>query len=256
MLTLLEPVDVRAVLRNYLERGDLHLADALVSSLEQDLVPAVPEASRPFLATGGSCATPSGRAGAPFTARRTPQQARSWPNCAPSSSTCRRSENSSVASKSCAERAPEGAFGRACVGIGVLEGEMRVMVQQYVERLREAVAQATVVEVRGPFLDLAERLAVEWDGLPDGLPSQLLRLTAGPAPDRVPVPRPSEDGADHSPAPSERRPAPRMEPGHARQVGRAAVPPSRRRERSRAQRAHPYPAGAESRSAAPAGRGP
>lgn len=43
MLTLLEPVDVRAVLRRYLERGDLHLADALVSSLEQDLVPAVPE---------------------------------------------------------------------------------------------------------------------------------------------------------------------------------------------------------------------
>ncbi|MFF8535723.1 hypothetical protein ACF07B_27880 [Streptomyces sp. NPDC015532] len=57
-------------------------------------------------------------------------------------------------------------------------------------QLLEAVAQATVVEVCGPFLDLAERLAVEWDGLPDGLPAQLLRLTGGPVPDRVAVPGP------------------------------------------------------------------
>lgn len=46
MLTLLEPVDVRAVLRNYLERGDLHLADALVSPLEQYLVPRRPGGPR------------------------------------------------------------------------------------------------------------------------------------------------------------------------------------------------------------------
>ncbi|MFD0265773.1 hypothetical protein ACFVGY_04140 [Streptomyces sp. NPDC127106] len=57
-------------------------------------------------------------------------------------------------------------------------------------QLLEAVAQATVVEVCGPFLDLAEQLAVEWDGLPDGLPAQLRRLTAGPVPDRIPVPGP------------------------------------------------------------------
>ncbi|MFJ9642179.1 hypothetical protein ACWEPM_08850 [Streptomyces sp. NPDC004244] len=57
-------------------------------------------------------------------------------------------------------------------------------------QLLEAVAQATVVEVCGPFLDLAARLAVEWDGLPDGLPAQLHRLTAGPSPDRTPLPGP------------------------------------------------------------------
>ncbi|MFF8694424.1 hypothetical protein ACF08W_19700 [Streptomyces sp. NPDC015144] len=57
-------------------------------------------------------------------------------------------------------------------------------------QLFEAVAQATVVEVCGPFLDLAARLAVEWDGLPDGLPAHLLRLTTGPEPGRIPVPGP------------------------------------------------------------------
>ncbi|RZU18075.1 hypothetical protein EV567_2997 [Streptomyces sp. BK239] len=57
-------------------------------------------------------------------------------------------------------------------------------------QLLEAVAQATVVEVCGPFLDLAARLAVEWDGLPDSLPAQLGRLTAGPVADRSPVPGP------------------------------------------------------------------
>ncbi|MCX4529153.1 hypothetical protein [Streptomyces sp. NPDC012746] len=57
-------------------------------------------------------------------------------------------------------------------------------------QLLEAVAQATVVEVCGPFLDLAARLAVEWDGLPDSLPSQLRLLTAGPVPDPIPVPGP------------------------------------------------------------------
>ncbi|MFJ9742285.1 hypothetical protein [Streptomyces sp. NPDC101166] len=57
-------------------------------------------------------------------------------------------------------------------------------------QLLEAVAQATIVEVCGPFLDLAARLAVEWDGLPDSLPAQLHRLTAGPVADRSPVPGP------------------------------------------------------------------
>ncbi|MGE7384320.1 hypothetical protein ACQKM2_02285 [Streptomyces sp. NPDC004126] len=66
-------------------------------------------------------------------------------------------------------------------------------------QLFEAVAQATVVEVCGPFLDLAARLAVEWDGLPDGLPAHLLRLTDGPEPDRVPVPGPR--GAEPTAAP-------------------------------------------------------
>lgn len=68
-------------------------------------------------------------------------------------------------------------------------------------QLLEAVAQATVVEVCGPFLDLAARLAVEWDGLPDGLPAHLLRLTAGPDPGPVPVPVPGPRGAEPTAAP-------------------------------------------------------
>ncbi|MEU8774916.1 hypothetical protein [Streptomyces sp. NPDC048606] len=66
-------------------------------------------------------------------------------------------------------------------------------------QLLEAVAQATVVEVCGPFLDLAERLAVEWDGLPDGLPERLRRLVAPAAPvsgtASVPGPREAEPAA-------------------------------------------------------------
>lgn len=57
-------------------------------------------------------------------------------------------------------------------------------------QLLEAVAQATVVEVCGPFLDLAARLAVAWDGLPDSLPAQLRLLTGGPVPERTAVPGP------------------------------------------------------------------
>ncbi|WP_030958774.1 hypothetical protein [Streptomyces sp. NRRL S-378] len=59
-------------------------------------------------------------------------------------------------------------------------------------QLLEAVAQATVVEVCGPFLDLAARLAVEWDGLPDNLFVQLQRLTAGASADRPPLPIPQK----------------------------------------------------------------
>ncbi|MGW7428894.1 hypothetical protein ACWGIN_05020 [Streptomyces sp. NPDC054861] len=56
-------------------------------------------------------------------------------------------------------------------------------------QLLEAVAQATVVEVCGPFLELAARLAVAWDGLPDSLPAQLRQLTVGSIPDGIPAPR-------------------------------------------------------------------
>ncbi|WP_284574250.1 hypothetical protein [Streptomyces sp. 2P-4] len=72
-------------------------------------------------------------------------------------------------------------------------------------QLLEAVAQATVVEVCGPFLDLAERLAAEWDGSPDTLPPQLRRLLCDegllpgvPDPDdgrTVPAPRGPAPGA-------------------------------------------------------------
>ncbi|HEY5833835.1 hypothetical protein [Streptomyces sp.] len=42
LTALLEPVDIRGVLTRYADRGDLHLADALVEALEQGLVPAAP----------------------------------------------------------------------------------------------------------------------------------------------------------------------------------------------------------------------
>ncbi|MER5397324.1 hypothetical protein [Streptomyces sp. NPDC002599] len=139
MLTLLEPVDVRAVLRNYLERGDLHLADALVSSLEQDLVPAVPEGLEAVPRDWRQLRDPEwtrwsavhrkahATASALLAELRTQQLDM-------------QTERELVGRLEELRRpAPEGAFGRACVGIGVLEGEMRAMVQQYVERLRESL---------------------------------------------------------------------------------------------------------------------
>ncbi|WP_328665327.1 hypothetical protein [Streptomyces sp. NBC_00328] len=139
MLTLLEPVDVRAVLRRYLERGDLHLADALVSSLEQDLVPAVPE---------GLEAVPRD-----WRQLRDPE----WTRWRAVHRTAHATASALLAElriqqldmqterelvgrlEELRRPAPEGAFGRACAGIGVLDGEMRAMVQRYVERLRESL---------------------------------------------------------------------------------------------------------------------
>ncbi|GGT24623.1 hypothetical protein GCM10010286_57510 [Streptomyces toxytricini] len=71
-------------------------------------------------------------------------------------------------------------------------------------QLLEAVAQATVVEVCGPFLDLAERLAAEWDGRPDTLPPQLYRLLCDDG--LLPGAADADDAARTVPA--ARRPAP------------------------------------------------
>ncbi|RSS84761.1 hypothetical protein EF903_23185 [Streptomyces sp. WAC05292] len=71
-------------------------------------------------------------------------------------------------------------------------------------QLLEAVAQATVVEVCGPFLDLAERLAAEWDGRPDTLPPQLHRLLSDEG--LLPGAREADDAVRSLPA--QRRPAP------------------------------------------------
>ncbi|WP_327256577.1 hypothetical protein [Streptomyces sp. NBC_01244] len=74
-------------------------------------------------------------------------------------------------------------------------------------QLLEAVAQATVVEVCGPFLDLAARLAVEWDGLPDSLPAQLRLLTGGRVPERTAGPeRSSVPGPTSVPEPRRSEP--------------------------------------------------
>lgn len=52
-------------------------------------------------------------------------------------------------------------------------------------RLLEFVTQATIVEVCGPFLDVAAELAAGWDGVPESLPEALLRAVgaAGPGAD-------------------------------------------------------------------------
>ncbi|MFG2115642.1 hypothetical protein ACGFRB_23945 [Streptomyces sp. NPDC048718] len=92
-----------------------------------------------------------------------------------------------------------GALGRLDTATVVAMARSRPAGPAARHQLLEAVAQATVVEVCGPFLDLAERLAVGWDGLPDGLPALLRRIVGGPAPDLapsvpvpVPGPRPAE----------------------------------------------------------------
>ncbi|MFJ9642178.1 hypothetical protein [Streptomyces sp. NPDC101206] len=140
VLTLLEPVDARAVLRKYLERGDLHLADALVSALEQDLVPALP---------AGLDAVPRD-----WRQMRDPEWAR-WSSVhrkAHAAASALLAELRTQQLDMQTERelvgrleelgrpAPEGAFGRACAGIAVLEREMRGKVQEYVARLHESLA--------------------------------------------------------------------------------------------------------------------
>ncbi|MEU8774917.1 hypothetical protein [Streptomyces sp. NPDC048606] len=139
VLTLLDPVDARAVLRHYFEQGDLHLADALVAALEQDLVPALP---------AGPDAVPRD-----WRQLRDPEWTR-WSavhrkaHAAASGLLAElrtqqldmQTEREVVGRLEELRRpAPEGAFGRACAGITALEGEMRAAVRAYVERLHESV---------------------------------------------------------------------------------------------------------------------
>ncbi|MCX4529154.1 hypothetical protein OG982_26260 [Streptomyces sp. NBC_01551] len=140
VLTLLEPVDVRTVLRRYFERGDLHLADALVSALEQDLVPALPEGLEavprdwrqlrdPEWTRWSAVHRKAHAAASALLAELRTQQLDM------------QTERELVGRLEELRRpAPEGAFGRACAGITVLEGEMRAKVQEYVERLHESLA--------------------------------------------------------------------------------------------------------------------
>ncbi|MFD0265771.1 hypothetical protein ACFVGY_04130, partial [Streptomyces sp. NPDC127106] len=139
VLALLEPVDVRTVLRRYFERGDLHLADALVSALEQDLVPALPEGLEavprdwrqlrdPEWTRWSAVHRKAHAAASALLAELRTQQLDM------------QTERELVGRLEELRRpAPEGAFGRACAGITVLEGELRAKVQEYVERLHESL---------------------------------------------------------------------------------------------------------------------
>ncbi|MGW1010267.1 hypothetical protein ACWD4X_09480 [Streptomyces termitum] len=140
VLTLLEPVDPRAVLRRYFERGDLHLADALVSALEQDLVPALPEGlgavprewrqSRDSEWTRWNAVHHKAHAAASALLAELRTQQLDM-----------QTERELVGRLEELRRpAPEGAFGRACASITALEAEMRAKVREYVESLHESLA--------------------------------------------------------------------------------------------------------------------
>ncbi|MEU0672242.1 hypothetical protein ABZ330_05025 [Streptomyces sp. NPDC006172] len=195
VIALLEPVDARAVLRRYLEQGDLHLADALVSALEQDLVPALPD---------GLDAVPRD-----WRQMRDPEWTR-W-------STVHRKAHTAASTLLAELRtqqldmqterelvgrleelrrpAPEGAFGRACAGIAVLETEIRAKVQEYVKRLREGLTALNPPEEElrrlASLLDAGDTVTAEeclallregkplpdWSGTDSG--AELKRFTAG-----------------------------------------------------------------------------
>ncbi|MBO0913693.1 hypothetical protein [Streptomyces laculatispora] len=144
VLSLLKPVDVAAVAAAYAERGDLHLADALVEALEQGLVPA---------AAAGPEALPSD-----WRIRRDAQWAR-WTNV--------RAEAHRVAAGLLAELraqsldlvterelvgrlerlerpSPDGAYRSTVEAIRRLEEELRDQVQAYVGRLREQLEALTL----------------------------------------------------------------------------------------------------------------
>ncbi|MFJ9742284.1 hypothetical protein [Streptomyces sp. NPDC101166] len=195
VLALLEPVDARAVLRRYLDLGDLHLADALVSALEQDLVPALPD---------GLDAVPRD-----WRQMRDPEWTR-W-------STVHRKAHTAASTLLAELRTqqldmqterefvgrleelrrpvPEGAFGRACAGIAVLEAEIRAKVQEYVKRLREGLTALNPSEEElrrlASLLDAGDTVTAEeclallregkplpdWSGTDSG--AELKRFTAG-----------------------------------------------------------------------------
>ncbi|UFQ17787.1 MULTISPECIES: hypothetical protein [Streptomyces] len=146
VLSLLEPLDVAAVAATYAERGDLHLADALVEALEQGLVPA---------ATAGPEALPSD-----WRIRRDAQWAR-WANV--------RAETHRIAAGLLAELrthnldlvterelvgrleqlerpTPDGAFRPTVEAIGRLEEALRDRIQAYVQWLREQLEALTLTE--------------------------------------------------------------------------------------------------------------
>ncbi|MGY5059232.1 hypothetical protein ACWDFR_35085 [Streptomyces sp. 900105755] len=145
--SLLEPVDIPAVLTTYAERGDLHLADALVEALEQGLVPA---------AAAGPEELPSG-----WQTERDAQWAR-WSNI--------RSETHRIAVGLLAELRtqqslddlterelvghleqlekpfPEGAFRSTVAEIRQLEEVLRGRVDAYMQRLRSQLETLPISE--------------------------------------------------------------------------------------------------------------
>ncbi|ARQ68820.1 hypothetical protein [Streptomyces marincola] len=146
VLSLLEPVDAAGVAGAYAERGDLHLADALVDALEQGLVPA---------AGAGPEALPSD-----WRARRDAQWAR-WSNVRAeihrvaagllaelrTQSLDLVSEQRLVSRLERLERpAPDGAFRSTVDAIRRLEEELRDRVHAYVRRLREQLEALTLTE--------------------------------------------------------------------------------------------------------------
>ncbi|WP_284574249.1 ATP-binding protein [Streptomyces sp. 2P-4] len=140
VLALLEPADARTVLARYCERGDLHLADALVAALEQDLVPAIPAGldavpgdwrqrrDAEWSRWSAAHRRAHGAAGTLLAELRTQQL-----NLQVERELVGRLERLKAPT-------PEGAFGHAAAGIRILESEIRTQVDEYVRRLREALA--------------------------------------------------------------------------------------------------------------------
>ncbi|MEU6158234.1 hypothetical protein [Streptomyces sp. NPDC047130] len=140
---VLEHVDVRSVLGTYAERGDLHLADALVEALEQGLVPAV----------GGEAVLP-----ADWRTRRDTQWAR-WSALAVeryrsasgllaelrTQSLDVPTERELVGRLEQLEKPdPDGAYRGVVTRLRELEGELQERVQEHVRRLRSQLDSLTL----------------------------------------------------------------------------------------------------------------
>ncbi|MET8288376.1 ATP-binding protein [Streptomyces sp. NPDC005132] len=127
--SLLDPVDIPTVVTAYAERGDLHLADALVEALEQGLVPA---------AAAGPEELPSG-----WRTQRDAQWAR-WSNI--------RSETHRVAAGLLAELRTQQSLDE------LAERELVGRLEQLVQPFPEGAFRSTVAEIRQLEEDLLGRV--------------------------------------------------------------------------------------------------
>ncbi|MDT0269806.1 hypothetical protein RM844_26325 [Streptomyces sp. DSM 44915] len=138
---LLEPVDIRAVVTTYAERGDLHLVDALAEALAHGLVPAAPEGTDELPSDWRTLRDDEWSRWSRLRSARHRKASDLLAELRTQQSLGALTERELVARLARLEQpTPEGAF-RSCVAeIDELQRELRVRIQSHITHLREQLA--------------------------------------------------------------------------------------------------------------------